>query len=247
MPYRRLPNTDKSRLNALVIAHKKYKSIPYNDLAFEHDKSLNLEMYIKNLQQMMSENQNHIESRQNANKEFVKTYKEAKLYVEHFIQVLNLAIIREEIDISKKTLYKLPKSSIIPKYHNHKEFIKLAEAIIEGETKRTSAGGSAIMTPSIAMVKIKFNAFKDMYMRHEIADKSAKRVQDNIIALRKKIDNFIKRLWDDIEYNNKKRSEVNWRELSRDYGISYVYRSYEIQTQTSQPTNKTNEIIYRNF
>ena len=40
--------------------------------------------------------------------------KTARLYISHFIQVLNLAVLRDEIKVAHKELYGLPASNTVP-------------------------------------------------------------------------------------------------------------------------------------
>jgi len=40
--------------------------------------------------------------------------KTARLYISHFIQVLNLAVLRDEIKTSHKNMYGLPEANVVP-------------------------------------------------------------------------------------------------------------------------------------
>ena len=39
---------------------------------------------------------------------------ETRLYISHFIQVLNLAVLRDEIKVVHKELYDLPEANVVP-------------------------------------------------------------------------------------------------------------------------------------
>jgi predicted ribosome quality control (RQC) complex YloA/Tae2 family protein len=234
MPYRRLPNTDISRLAALKTAYEKYKSVPFNDIAFEKDKAFKLELLIREFEKIVVENRENLKIKLTVNKTYKESFKNASMFVSHFIQVLNLAVIRGDIPAEAKKLYKLPKANIVPKHHIEQDLVKLGHNVIEGEKKRTYMGASPIMNPSIAVVKVKFDQFYDLYMKATTTEKSAKRIQDTIILQRKKVDKFIKRLWNDIEEYLKKHNTEDWRDQARQYGVVYVYRPYEVENMSQQ-------------
>ena len=85
-----------------------------------------------------------------ANKQYRHRVRNARMYISHFIQVLNLAVIRGEIKRSQKELYKLdPKSDSLPDLTSEEGLMEWGQNIIDGENQRTAAGGFAIYNPTI--------------------------------------------------------------------------------------------------
>lgn len=97
MPYRRLPNTDQARLRALrTVIHQSEKQEYGNQIVSYktiHEARTFLSFFEKQLNQykLMLENQ------VSANKKYQQIVHNARIYISHFIQVLNLAVIRGDI------------------------------------------------------------------------------------------------------------------------------------------------------
>lgn len=85
--------------------------------------------------------------------------KTARLYISHFIQVLNLAVLRDEIKVAHKELYGLPASNTVPDLLSEASLVEWGKKIIEGEQLRTTQGGIPIYNPTIARVKVHYDIF----------------------------------------------------------------------------------------
>ncbi|MDX9696875.1 MAG: hypothetical protein RBT49_13880, partial [Bacteroidales bacterium] len=97
MPYRRLPNTDSSRLKAIKIAYAKGKAIIPMELAFKQGTFQRVLSFLPKLEKVIAEHKTTYDIQVKNNKEYLKKLKKAKLYVSHFIQVVNMAIVRGEL------------------------------------------------------------------------------------------------------------------------------------------------------
>ncbi len=106
MPYRRLPNTDVSRLNALKTA-KNVSLINGNSKAISssivYDLGVLLPIFEQNINQYKASLEKQKENKINHTIYFQK----CKLYISHFIQVLNFAIARNEFDANIRIFYGL--------------------------------------------------------------------------------------------------------------------------------------------
>ena len=87
---------------------------------------------------------------------FSEYTKKARLYISHFIQVLNFCIARGELKPSARTFYGLDEnSSKVPSLLTEQDLLQWGEKIIAGEQNRISnGGGNPIYCPSIALVKV---------------------------------------------------------------------------------------------
>ena len=97
MPYRRLPNTDSARLKALHIAFRKGKDLPPFKLAFSQGSFTRLQSLLPGYEHALSENKVAYNLQTEKIKDYHKHLRKAKLYISHFIQVVNLAIIRGDL------------------------------------------------------------------------------------------------------------------------------------------------------
>ena len=97
MPYRRLPNTDSSRMKSLKSAYGKGKALPPFKLAFSATSFRKMQMLLPQFENAISEHKNSLNLQADKNKEYQKRLKKVKLYISHFIQVVNLAIARGDL------------------------------------------------------------------------------------------------------------------------------------------------------
>lgn len=162
------------------------------------------------------------------NREFEPVMVKTRLYVSHFIQVLNLAIIREEIPESSRSFYNLPEGeNRLPDLRTEKSLLDWTSKIIEGENKRIKTGGVPIMTPTIARVKVWYDQYKDGYYNQITAANSSKRAAQKLIEVRREADALISEVWDEIEEFFSHLPDREMRENCSEYGIVYVFRKGE--------------------
>ena len=230
MPYRRLPNTDKARLRAIHTALKKESIVPVNELAFSFPTLERLQFlrpkYEAALQQLQASRKNQF----NKSKEYGQSFRRAKLYISHFIQVLTFAIIREEIKPEVRPLYGLsPDDHRIPPLNLEKEVLHWGEKIIEGEHMRNIQGGSPIYSPSIALVKVHYESFVDAYHHQKMLQSITTRASQAMLGLRDEADLLIPQVWNEIEEHYTGLPDRIKRQKAAEYGVCYVYRSSELK------------------
>ncbi|MFO8022750.1 MAG: hypothetical protein R6U65_09815, partial [Perlabentimonas sp.] len=105
MPYRRLPNTDSARLRALKAAAKKGKELPPFKMAFSQSTFTKVELFINGYEKAMANYKSAYNKQVERNKGYQTASKKARIYLSHFIQVLNMAITRGELPEKVRTLY----------------------------------------------------------------------------------------------------------------------------------------------
>ena len=105
MPYRRLPNTDQARLRALKTAIVMGQKKESDDLAFS-EKSLNrLRAFYTNFETTLIHHKLARTQQEKSSNTYLGTVKKARLYLSHFIQVLNFSIQRGDIKSSVRDFY----------------------------------------------------------------------------------------------------------------------------------------------
>jgi len=97
MPYRRLPNTDNARLKALRTALDKGKEIPPFKLAFKQSTLTRVQTILPNYETAISEQRNSYNLQIEKSKGHSKSMKKAKMYISHFIQVINMSVQRGDM------------------------------------------------------------------------------------------------------------------------------------------------------
>ncbi len=229
MPYRRLPNTDSARIKAIKIAHEKGNEIPPFKLAFSQSMFQRIKSTLPSFENAISEHKNSLNLHADKNKEYQKRLKKAKLYISHFIQVVDMAITRGELRSEIRNYYGLNEEERkLPALTTEEEIISWGENIIEGEKARRSKGLAPITNPTIAVVQVHYDNFIDAYNHQRSLKKRSSHAHEVLDSLRSSIDNIIQQTWNEIEDAYKDLPEENRREKCSNYGVVYVFRKNEL-------------------
>ena len=229
MPYRRLPNTDTSRIRAMKIALDKGKEIPPNKVAYSSKTIIRLEKFLPQFQHGIRLYREVLSSQNRKNKDFYETLKKARIYLTHFIRVMNMAIFRGELPAETRAFYGLSTDdSNVPPLNTENDIVNWGRRIIEGEEFRIKKGGSPITNPTIAVVKVRFGNFFEALEHHNSLILKTQEHIEKITNLRKEADEIILHLWNEIEKTHHSYSEDLRKEMCEEYGIVYFYRKNEI-------------------
>lgn len=228
MPYRRLPTTDKARLRALNTALKMAEKKEQSKLAFSkplHDELLLVKTNFENaLKQHLSDSKIQSEN----NKNYKSALEKARIYLSHFIQIVYMTIEREEMKNDVLKFYGLENfNRKIPVLNSEDEIKEWGKRIIDGDQARIQKGGSAIYSPSIALVKINLETFHDAAIFQHTLKKNTARSLEKMKEIRKSTNEYISRLWSEIEENIKIDSSKHKRQMAGEYGIVYIFRRKE--------------------
>ncbi|MFP3860102.1 MAG: hypothetical protein ACLFUW_04700 [Bacteroidales bacterium] len=229
MPYRRLPNTDKSRLRALKNAHAKGKELPPFKLAFTQESLQRLSSFLPKYEKAIREYHDTYKIQTKNHKEYSNKVKKVKLYISHFIQVLNMSVIRGEMPPNSKKYYGLDENSRkVPSLNSEQELLEWGQKLIDGENQRKIKGLPPVTNPTIAVVKVHYDKFVDAYRFQKQLQENHARSAEKIQELRKESDDIILNIWNEIEKTFEKEPEDIKREKASEYGVVYVYRKNEL-------------------
>lgn len=239
MPYRRLPKTDQARLHALQRAVQQAANAPYNEQVINYRTLSEAQRFLMQYENQVAQYHANFDSKVSANRQYRHRVRNARMYISHFIQVLNLAVIRGEIKRSQKELYKLdPKSNALPDLTTEDGLIEWGQNIIDGEQQRTAAGGFPIYNPAINKVKVHYEMFKEDYTSHLLHKKTHSRVFEDTETMRKQVDEIILSIWDQVETFYKDELPYAKLQKCQAYGMIYYYRTGETKL-----TAETDQII----
>ena len=229
MLYRRLPNTDSARLKALRIALDKGKNLPPFKLAYSQSSLQRVRALLPGYENALAEHKNSYHLQLEKSKDFNKSMKKVRLYISHFIQVINMAIIRGELPQNTRNYFQLGKDEKkLPVLSSEEDIVNWSQKLISGEQDRKMNGLSPITNPTIAVVNVQFDKFSEARMNHHNLKKRYLRAQENLNAQRNEADLIIQKFWNEIEDKFKDLPENLKREKASDYGIIYVFRKNEI-------------------
>ncbi len=228
MPYRRLPKTDASRLRALAAAIQQADIMEIDELAYSSRhihplRNMHQQLDIAKSQQEQTWNQ-----LVRQNKSYQKKIQKTRIYLTHFLQVINMCIAREEFSPKDRRFFELdPSETRVPSLLSEEDLISWGEKIIEGENKRIQAGGAPIMTPTIGKVKAWYEQFKEAYHSQKTVQKSNNRANEKIKLIRQHADQQILEVWNEIEASFSSLPDDKKREECCQYGLCYVFRKSE--------------------
>lgn len=237
MPYRRLPNTDAARIRAMRTALEKSKELPPHRLAFSSKTIIKIEKFLPHFQHNIHLYRESLSSQNRKNKDYYETLRKAKVYLTHFVRVMNMAIYRGELPAETRAYYGLATDeSTVPLLNTDNELVSWGRRIIEGEEYRIRHGGSPITNPTIAVVKVRFGNFLDALNHHNTISKQTLELSKKVNALRKEADDIILHLWNEVENTHNDLPDDLRKEMCEKYGIVYFYRKGEIEKITITET-----------
>ena len=230
MPYRRLPNTDLSRIAALKKAID-MEGVKHNDqLVLSYRTIQDATMILNRFQKAQKLYQQCYDSQIKLNKTFKTETQNARMYISHFIQVMNLSIQRGELRKDIKTSYGLdPKSNNVPDLTNESNILEWGDKIIRGEEARTMKGGIPIYNPTIAKVKVHYNIFADHLFNMRVLRDNTARALDDITKMRPATDDIILDIWNQVEQTyNDLPLDLKF-EKCKSFGLIYYFRKSELE------------------
>ena len=149
MPYRRLPNTDAARIRALKTALKKGQNQEIDTIAYPFALKQKIEFFLPKFEIAITNSKLAKEKQFGNSQKFSEYTKKARLYISHFIQVLNFCIARGELKASARSFYGLEEnSSKVPSLLTEQDLLQWGEKLLL-ENKAESVMGGVI--PFIAL------------------------------------------------------------------------------------------------
>lgn len=228
MPYRRLPNTDRTRLFALQHAVQRASEADYSEQVLDYKTVQEAQRLSLQFETLMMQYHDNFKSKVSANKQYSHEVKMARMYISHFIQVLNMAVLRGEIKTDQKTLYGLdPHNNNVPDLTTEDDILFWGEKIIAGENERTARGGFPIYNPAINKVKVFYDIFKEQQQYHSFHKKNTSRAYENMEQLRTQADAIILDIWNKVEDYFKDTLPYKRLMMCKQYGVIYYYRTGE--------------------
>jgi hypothetical protein len=231
MPYRRLPNTDKARLKALKIALTRSRELPPFKLAFSQKSNQRLQGFLHRYENAMSFYNQTFVLQTKKNSQYVASMKKARIYISHFIQVFNMAILRGEIQPDARKFFCMNvNESRIPSLNTEKDIIKWGEKLMKGEAQRILEKSRPVTNPTIAHVMVRYETFLEAYHHQKTLQKNTARALEKLSELRTEADNIIVQIWNEVEESFKDLPDDLKREKAKEYGLIYVFRKNETRS-----------------
>ena len=241
MPYRRLPNTDASRIRAMKTALKKGSELPPYKLAFTSKSAVQLQRVLPQFEQNILQYKLALAAQNKYTRDYNEISRKARLFLTHFIRVMNMAIFRGDLPAETRAFYGLATDdSTVPLLNTENEMMSWGRRIIEGEELRIRKGGSPITNPTIAVVKVRFENFLEAWNHNNSLARKTNGYFEKNIALRNEADEIILLIWNEVEKTHSSLAEELKKVLNVSYGLIYFYRKNELNKAiVAEPENQS--------
>ncbi len=241
MPYRRLPNTDAARIRAMKIALERGRNVPPRQMPFTGKLMVRLHKFLPLYENMIQLQRQSYAAQYNKSRDYAEVARKARLYLTHFVKVMNMAVFRGELSSEVRSYYGLATNeSGVPSLNTENELISWGKRIIEGEEMRLRRGGSPITNPTIAVVKVRYQNFLDAWtFQKTLAKRTLEYIEKNS-ALRKEADEIIQQLWNEIEESHSILPDEKRIAANEDYGLVYFYRKNELNGIPAESGSRDN-------
>lgn len=228
MPYRRLPNTDQARLRSLQAAVDEGEKVGFLNLPFSYKLQNEAVILLNQMEQSMHAYQIALDAQVASSKKYVSDLKMARLYVSHFIQVLNMSVQRGEIKSAMRDLYGLPTdNNAVPDLSTEDSVVLWGGRIIRGEELRVKKGGIPIYNPSIGKVKAYYDIFMESKISQKVLQSNTRRAMTRLDQLHETSDPLIQEIWNQVENCYKDLPAEERRAQCRRFGVCYYFRKGE--------------------
>lgn len=228
MPYRRLPNTDTARIRALRTALGKGRDLPPGEMAFSPKIIVRLQGFLPKFEQGIMLHRQYLANQSTKSRDYTEAARKSRLYLTHFIRVMNMAVLRGDLPSETRAFYGLPTNDFTtPALRCDKELVTWGKRIIEGEENRIRKGGCPITNPTIAVVKVWYHSFMEARNFHKSLSARTLDLIEKSNCLRKEADEIILQIWNEVESKYSNLSEEDRIAGCEDYGLVYFYRKNE--------------------
>lgn len=236
MPYRKLPQSDTQRYQALsTLALKLTTTAPEDPLPISADTRTRFEAQFPGFKKDYLERDTALGNQKQAS--LVVDQRKARLHMvlSHFLQTLYNGSQRGEIPAGALASYGLSDTGKQPPLGRSAQLREAAERAINAEQTRLAAGGlgGAIVTfPHIDDVSDALGDYDEAKAIQSDAKDDADKEGDDVAALRDTIDDLILDIWDEVEFAFRKESPSSIRDKAREWGVLYVNDRGEVEGET---------------
>ena len=216
------------------VAFDKGRVLPPNKMAYSSKTLLRLQKFLSDFDLSIQNHRKTILSQNKKSKDYNEIVRKSRLYLTHFLKVMNMAILRGDLPVETRAFYGLPTNDYsVPSLNTDNELTSWGKRIIEGEELRIRKGGSPITNPTIAVVKVRYANFLEAMNFYRVLVKRCLDDSEKINEIRKEVDEIILQLWNEIEATFKDFTEEKRKSECENYGVVYFYRKTELDKALS--------------
>jgi len=235
MPYRRLPNTDAARIRAMKKALEKGQELPPGRMPYSAKTLVRLKRFLPIFEHNIQLQRLAVASQNKKSKDYNEALKKARIFLTHFVRVMNMAIYRGDLPADVRVYFGLATNELtVPSVNTENDLITWGQRIIEGEELRIRKGGSPITNHTIAVVEVRFENFIEVHNYHKTLAKRTFDFTERTGDMRKEADDIILQMWNEVETSlSFLPSEIRKKECE-DFGLVYFYRKSELEKSVNR-------------
>jgi len=208
----------------------KGKELPPHKMAYSAKTIVRLQKFLPLYEHSIQLQKQSIASQKKKSMEYNESMRKARIYLTHFIKVMNMAIFRGDLPAESRAYFGIATNeSSVPSLYTENELISWGKRIIEGEEFRIRKGGSPITNPTIAVVKVRFEKFIEAWDYHKTLIKKTLDYAERTSDMRKEADEIILEIWNEVESRHNSLPEDTRKKECEDYGLVYFYRKNELK------------------
>jgi hypothetical protein len=213
----------------MKIALEKGQELPPHKMAYSAKTVVRLQKFFPLFEHSIQLHRQALASQNKKSKDYNEVERKARVYLTHFVRVMNMAITRGDLPVETRAYYGLATNeSTVPSLTTENELISWGRRIIEGEELRIRKGASPITNPTIAVVKVRFENFFETYNNHKALAKKTLDYSERAIEMRREADEIILQIWNDVEATHSTLPEDVRKRECEEYGMIYFYRKNEL-------------------
>jgi len=213
------------------------KDIPPFRLAFSMKTLVRLQGFMPVFENAISHQRQTLVNQADKARSNQESARKARLYLTHFLRVMNMAVTRGELPPETRSFYGIATDDAgIPSLTTDNELVAWGKRIIEGEEYRIRRGNSPVTNPTIAVVKVRYEKFLETRNNYKTISRRAAECVNRTSELRQEADDIITTLWNEIETSFSGLTEAEKRASAENYGLVYVFRKNETTRTDLSPT-----------
>jgi hypothetical protein len=214
----------------LKIAYVKGKELPPFKLAYSQATFTKVQAFLSQFEHALLVHRSAFNHQVSKSKDYLNAIRKAKLYISHYIQVINMAISRGDLQPNTRAFFQLEDyENKVPLLNTEADVIKWGETLIKGELDRSRKGLSPITNPTIALVKVHFENFLESYNYQKTLQKNNSRTLQELAKMRDDADQLVTKIWDEVESTFDGLPDELRREKAKEYGLVYIFRKNELK------------------
>ena len=213
------------------------KDIPPFRLAFSMKTLVKIQGFLPVFENSISHQRQTLVNQTEKAKSNQDTARKARIYITHFLKVMNMAIARGEMPAETRSFYGIASDdSSVPSLTTENELVAWGKRIIDGEEYRIRKGNSPVTNPTIAVVKVRYEKFLETRNHYRTINRRATECVNKTSEMRSAADELITSLWNEIETSYSSLPEDEKRAQTEKYGLVYVFRKNEMVRKDLSPT-----------